>query len=298
MDPQVARAIAAIGDVVGPDTAAASREVFADLHEQPPYEDVTLSRDLPYGPHERHRLDVFAPPGARGRAVIVFVHGGGFVGGDKSVPDTPYSENVGLWACRSGFVGVTMNYRLAPEHRYPAGAQDVAAAVAWLRAHVGDLGGDPDRIVLMGASAGATHVAGYAALPELRPDGDPGVRGLVLMSGAYDLLAFADKAILGSYFGERDGWAAASPLPALVASGLPIMVVVAEHDPPVSHRQAALLFAALMERDARVPHLVFLPGHNHFTEVLHLNTDDRLLSEHITRFVGAHAPVREPSAAG
>ena len=79
MDPQVARAIAAIGDVVGPDTAAASREVFAGRHEAPPYEGVTLSRDLPYGPHERHRLDVFAPPGARDRAVIVFVHGGGFI---------------------------------------------------------------------------------------------------------------------------------------------------------------------------------------------------------------------------
>jgi triacylglycerol lipase len=297
MDPQVARAIAAIGDVVGPDTAAASREVYDDLHEQPPYDGVALSRDLRYGPHERHRLDLFAPPGGRDLAVIVFVHGGGFVGGDKSVPGTPYSENVGLWACRAGFVGVTMNYRLAPEHRWPAGAQDVAAAVAWLRANVADHGGDPDRIVLMGSSAGAAHVAGYAALPELHPDGDPGVRGLVLLSGAYDLVAFGDEAILAPYFGERDGWAAASPLPGVVAGGLPVMVVVAEYDPPVSHRQAALLLAALMERDARVPHVVFLPGHNHFTEVLHLNTGDRLLSDHVTRFVAAHAPARERSTA-
>jgi acetyl esterase/lipase len=297
MDPQVARAIAALGDVVGPDTAAASREVFAGRHEAPPYDGVTLSRDLPYGTHERHRLDVFAPPGARDRAVIVFVHGGGFVGGDKSIPDTPYSENVGLWACRAGFVGVTMNYRLAPDHRFPAGARDVAAAVAWLRAHVGELGGDPDRIVLMGASAGATHVAGYVALPELHPDGDPGVRGLVLLSGAYDLLAFDDEAILGPYFGERSLWADASPLPGLVASGLPVMAAVAEHDPPVSHRQAALLFAAFTERDGRVPHLVFLPGHNHFTEVLHFNTDDRLLGDHVVRFVSAHAAARERSAA-
>jgi triacylglycerol lipase len=282
---------------VGPDTAAASREVFARLHEEQPYDGVALTRDVAYGPHERHRLDIFAPPDGGDRAVIVFVHGGGFVGGDKSVPDTPYSENVGVWACRAGFVGVTMNYRLAPEHRFPSGSQDVAAAVAWLRAHVGDHGGDPDRIVLMGASAGATHVAGYAAMPELHPGGDPGVRGLVLLSGAYDLLAFDDEAILGPYFGERGLWADASPLPGLVASRLPVMAAVAEHDPPVSHRQAALLFAALVERDARVPHLVYLPGHNHFTEVLHFNTDDRLLGDHIVRFAGAHAAAREPSAA-
>jgi triacylglycerol lipase len=148
----------------------------------------------------------------------------------------------------------------------------------------------------MGASAGATHVASYAAMPELHPGGDPGVRGLVLLSGAYDLLAFDDEAILGPYFGERGLWADASPLPGLVLSGLPLMAVVAEHDPPVSHRQAALLFAALVERDRRVPHLVFLPGHNHFTEVLHFNTDDRLLGDHVVRFVGAHAAAREPAA--
>lgn len=77
-----------------------------------------------------------------------------------------------------------------------------------------------------------------------------------------------------------------------------MIVVVAEYDPPVSHRQAALLLGALIERDRRVPRLVFLPGHTHFTEVFHLNIDDRLLSEHIARFVGAHAAAREPSAAG
>jgi acetyl esterase/lipase len=282
MDQRVARRIAAIGDVVGPEQAAASSQIYAGLHEQPPYEGVALARDERYGPNERQRLDVFTAAGARDLPVIVFVHGGGFIGGDKSTPGTPYHENVGLWACRSGCVGVTMTYRLAPGHHWPAGAQDVAAAVAWLRENVAGFGGDPERIVLMGSSAGACHVACYAALyPEIE------VRGLVLLSGAYDLLAF-EPSILHPYFGDE--LEAASPLAGLVASRVPLMFVVAEHDPPISHRQAELLFAALAERDGRVPNLVFLPGHNHFTEVFHLNTDDRLLGDHVLEFVRAHAP--------
>ncbi len=63
------------------------------------------------------------------------------------------------------------------------------------------------------------------------------------------------------------------------------MVAVAEHDPPVSHRQAAIAFTALYERRGRVPHLVYVTGHNHFTEVFHLNTDDRLLGDQIAAFV-------------
>ena len=295
MDADVAGRIAAIGDVVGPEALEASRAVYADAHEEPPYEGVALTRDVAYGPHERHRLDLFAAAGADGRAVIVFVHGGGFVRGDKSTPGTPHNANVGLWAARAGLVGVTMNYRLAPEHRWPSGAEDVGAAVAWLRANVADHGGDPERIVLMGSSAGATHIAGYAALPALHHDGEPGIRGLVLLSGAYDLPAFDDEAVLGPYFGHRAGWEAASPLEGLVASGLPVMVAVAEHDPPVSHGQAAIAFTALYDRGGRVPHLVYVPGHNHFTEVFHLNTGDRVLGDQIAAFVEAHAPVRERS---
>jgi arylformamidase len=295
VDPDVARRIAAIGDVVGPEALEASRDVYAGAHEQPPYDGVEVRRDVAYGPHERHRLDLFAAPGSQGRAVILFVHGGGFVRGDKSTPGTPHNENVGLWACRSGMVGATMNYRLAPEHRFPAGAEDVAAAVAWLRTNVAEHDGDPERIVLVGSSAGATHIAGYAALPDLHPGGAPGIRGLVLLSGAYDLPSFDDEAVLGPYFGDRAGWELASPLAGLVTSGLPVLLAVAEHDPPVSHRQAAIAFMAFYGSAGRVPHLVYAAGHNHFTEVFHLNTDDRLLGDQIAAFVQAHAPARELS---
>ena len=294
MNAELARRVAAIGDVVGPEAAAASRELLAPLHETPPYHGVAVVRDAAYGPHERHRLDVFTPGGGRDLPVVVFVHGGGFVAGDKCAEGTPYHDNVGLWAARSGMVGVTMNYRLAPEHRWPSGAQDVGAAVAWLAAHAGEHGGDPARIVLMGSSAGATHVAGYAGTASP----DPGVRAIVLLSGAYDLELF-DAAILEPYFGsDREVLRSASPLAGLVDAGLPVLFAVAEHDPDISHRQAAALFDALFGRDGRVPPMAFLPGHNHFTEVLHLNAVDDVLGRQLVAFVEQHAgPVAAGSAA-
>ena len=93
----------------------------------------------------------------------MFVHGGGFVGGDKHVPGTPMYDHIGAWAVRNGWVGVTITYRLAPEHTWPAGAQDVAAAVQWVRDNIASYGGDPSRIVLAGHSAGSVHVASYLA---------------------------------------------------------------------------------------------------------------------------------------
>ena len=131
-------------------------------------------------------------------------------------------------------------------------------------------------------------------MPDLQPDGDIGVRGLVLLSGAYDLVAF-ERSILHPYFGEASELEGASPLRGLVASRVPIMFAVAEHDPAISHRQAELLFEALVARDGRVPNLVFAPGHNHFTEVFHFNTEDRLLGDHVLEFVRVHAPARVPA---
>ena len=60
-------------------------------------------------------------------------------------------------------VGVTMNYRLAPQHRWPSGAEDVGAAIEWLATEIGGYGGDAGRIVVAGHSAGASHVAGFLA---------------------------------------------------------------------------------------------------------------------------------------
>src|SRR5204862_7367374 len=117
------------------------------------------TRDVHYGPAERNLLDVFAADAAGGgRPVLVFVHGGGYIMGDRrTAPGSPWYDNIMLWAARSGFVGVNMTYRLAPRYAWPAAQQDIAAALIWIRQNIGAQGGDPARVVLMGHSSGATH---------------------------------------------------------------------------------------------------------------------------------------------
>src|ERR1700733_6564009 len=157
-----------MGTAITPELVATSWAVPRPFHDKVGYTAPKIDRDLVYGDHERHRLDVhtagteLSGEGA-GAPVLLFVHGGGFTGGDKHVPGSPMYDHVGAWAVRNGWVGVTITYRLAPEHTWPSGAQDVAAAVQWVRDNIASYGGDPSRIVVAGPSAGCVHVASYLA---------------------------------------------------------------------------------------------------------------------------------------
>lgn len=134
--------------------------------------DATVAADLPYiagSTDPQQRLDVHHPPlraGAR-RPVVLYVHGGGWGRGDKRM-------GAGLAApyLRRGAVFVSINYRLAPETRYPGFLHDLAAAVRWVKEHIDRYGGDPDRLHLVGHSAGAHLVALLATDPQfLRAQG-------------------------------------------------------------------------------------------------------------------------------
>jgi len=278
----ISRKLRAAGREVNFPNMVLSQQAFAGQHESEPYAGIRLFRDLTYGTDARHRLDLFVPEGAEGPLpILLFIHGGGFVRGDKRVPDTPYNDNVGLFAARHGMIGATMTHRLAPDHAWPSGAEDVAAASRWLAAHASEFGGDPSRLFLLGTSAGATHAAGAIALDPSTP-----VAGAILLSGMYDFTDPALRDILAPYLGEDPlRYADKSPLEALIASEVPLMLVMAELDPPEFERQTFNLAARLLERDGTMPHLVRLPGHNHFTAALHLNGEDRWLGERIADFV-------------
>src|SRR5215475_1893169 len=117
----------AIGTAITPESITGSAALVAPLHARIDNSDVKVTRDLRYGPADRNRLDVFEPaaePSAK-RPVLVFVHGGGFIMGDKTAPNTPFYDNIGFWAVHNGMVGVNITYRLAPEHKWPTGSDDV-----------------------------------------------------------------------------------------------------------------------------------------------------------------------------
>jgi acetyl esterase/lipase len=298
MQEKIARLIADIkmGMPVTPEAIVKVREVYAPFHETEPYENIGVFRDQEYGKHERQRLDVFAPDGiAEPRPVVIFVHGGGFVGGDRRTAGTPYYDNVGVWAARNGFVGVTMSYRLAPQFKFPAGPDDVAGAVAWVRENIAAHGGDPNAIVLLGQSAGASHVAAYGA----RSERDERVRAIAMMSGIYDFAPFESAPNIRDYLGDDLAKIRrAGSIAGLVSSGLPLLVCVSEFDTPAFHEQANLLTQAIYDRDGRCANFLYLPRHNHLSQITHLNAqsiEDQLLADRLAEFVRVHTTPAVPA---
>ncbi len=128
--------------------------------------DTITYRDVPGAPAGSTDLDVWAPPDACAAPVVVWVHGGGYHRGDKA---NGMRDKVALFN-RKGWVLVSVNYRLTVagdpgSAHFPDHYDDVAAALAWVEDHIADHGGDPDRLALLGHSAGADIVANVAAQP-------------------------------------------------------------------------------------------------------------------------------------
>jgi triacylglycerol lipase len=288
MDPEVLSLVRSLGVELSPPMIQGTQQFFAArFRGVDPLTSIT--RDQFYGPHERHRLDLFTTDSRRDAPapVLVFVHGGGFVMGDKRAQGLPFYDNIGDFAVRSGFVGVTMTYRLAPASPWPAGSEDVAAAIAWLRAHVAEYGGDPKRIFLMGQSAGAAHVAGYVAHSHLQPADGTGLAGALLISGIYDITRADPNPFQLAYYGEaREKWAAGSTLEGLVATGLPLLFSVSEYDAADFQKQAALLAGAFAQARERFPRLHWLAGHNHLSPVLAIGSAADTLGPLIQDFIG------------
>ncbi len=119
-----------------------------------------VKRDVEYGQAggERLRLDVNVPDGAGPYPVAILVHGGGWMGGDKGGSSQPGNgADITPWfkpLTQAKYVWCSINYRLAPQHRWPACFEDLQTAVRWVKAHVAEYKGDPGRIALIGHSAG------------------------------------------------------------------------------------------------------------------------------------------------
>jgi acetyl esterase/lipase len=220
---------------------------------------------------------------------VVFLHGGAYVRGERDV-NAEVSSNVATYFARQGMLGVNATYRLAPAAQWPAAAEDVGALVAWLRKNAAAYGGDPNRIHLIGHSAGATHVATYAFMKDLQPREGHGLAGIVLMSGRYHFDPHPSDPNLKNfqaYFGtDRAQYPARSPIRHVAAAPrLPVHIVIAEYDNPDLDTQGALLLSALCERDRACPRFTRLERHNHLSMVYQFNTADEALGREVVEFI-------------
>jgi acetyl esterase/lipase len=261
----IAGELRSIGARFDPDILQRTRALYRPAVASLPWSGRAAVPDLAYGPAERHRLDVY-PAGRQGAPVVIFLHGGGFVGGGKS-GDPLFYSNVGRYFAAHGFLAIVANYRLAPASVWPSGIEDVAAIIDWVARHAREHGGDAERIVLVGQSAGAAHVAGYLFNAGALATVPKAVRGVALMSGFYR----ATPPLVGgprSYFGDDEArWHDRSPATHVAPSHPPLLLSVAEFDPSQIAGQTLDFAAALNEADGRPPQLLWFEGHNHVSTV-------------------------------
>jgi len=285
--PGIREKIVEIGNTFDESLVGTMQELYLPLLEARDRNGISVTKDISYGPDERHLLDVHVPDGAGdGLVSIIFFHGGGMVRGHKNVASDTMYGNIPTYFARHGLIGINATYRLAPDHQWPAGAKDVGAALAWARENISDFGGDPDKIVIMGQSAGATHVATYAFRSDIHGSDGPGCAGIVLMSGVYstgdgppapnhiayygdDVSKFDEKTLLGNV-----DWA-----------GCPVFISIAEFDPPRFQQTGIGLMNELANDHNNVPRFTMLLGHNHISQVTHIDTDDETLGADVVDFI-------------
>jgi acetyl esterase/lipase len=284
----IALVLRQLGQRFDPAVAQATRALAVPFHNHDGIAALPVCRDVVYGRDERQRLDVYCAAGSTLRPVVVFVHGGAFVGGDKTAADgAPFYENVASWALASGWACVAMTYRLAPAHSWPSGAQDVAAAIAWIHAHGAQYGLDRERIILVGQSAGAVHVAGYLAGPEFHQVRGGGVVAAALLSGLYDMGTAADNPPKRAYFGADAAlYEERSSLAGLVAHcHIPLLLGVCERDPADFQAQALQLAQALFSRDQILPEVLYQAVHNHLSSIFLLGSSADTLGAPLAEFI-------------
>ena len=244
-------------------------------------EDVVRADDIVYGGDPRWQvLDLYRPRSAEGETlpVIVSVHGGGWVYGDKE-----RYQFYCMDLARRGFAVVNFTYRLAPDHKYPAPLEDTNLVFAWVQDNAARHGLDRSRVFAVGDSAGANILGlyaaictnpAYAALYDFRPPEGFAPRAVALNCGAYvqEIRTGMGAALMGDYL---PGGGTAEELERLNVTAHitpdypPVFLMTAVDD--MVKEQAPLLAAALTARDVPFIYRLYGDKTNRLAHVFHCN---------------------------
>ncbi|TMA35136.1 MAG: alpha/beta hydrolase [Deltaproteobacteria bacterium] len=246
---------------------------------------VPYGESLPGDKGGRNLLDVVLPeaPGT-GRPILVQIHGGGWMIGDKREQGGPL---MGYLASR-GWVCFAINYRLSPKAAFPAHIVDVKRALGWIREHAHEYGADPNFLCVTGGSAGG-HLTALTALSQNDPAFQPGfesvdtsVSAAVPFYGVYDFLDRANIRgrhsmvdMLARYVFQcrpednPELWDAACPQMRVSADAPPFLVVQGTHDTLVFVEEAREFVRALREKSRAPVHYLEMKGAQHAFEIFH-----------------------------
>jgi len=292
---RVAAEIRRLGPVFDDAVLKASYELYAPLQQQTLKHGIKVLKDLAYGIDPRQRLDLHIPEtGLAGTApVVVFFHGGGYIGGTRSpLPGLIY-DNVPTFFARHGMIGVNATYRLAPQHQWPSGGEDVGRVVAWLAGNIARYGGDPTRLFIVGHSAGATHAATWTFMEQVHGSLGPRIAGAVLISGVYAALhprfsADTPRQNQFDYYGNDVArWADMAPFGHIKRDHPPVFVISSEYEPYYFSWPSVALIEALLKCDRRMPWHKFLPGHNHVSSALQIDCEIDTLGPDLLEFIAS-----------
>ena len=232
-----------------------------------------------YGPSSRQVLDVWRRKDLTGPApVLVFAPGGGWIHGGRVLQGHALMSHL----AELGWVCLSVEYRVAPRHRWPRHVQDVKAAIAWARANADQFGGDRDFVAVAGASAGG-HLAALAGLTpgdaefdgELDATADSSVDAVVGLYGRYDwadrstrerdqFVSFLERIVVRKSFeSDPDAFRAASPIARVRPDAPPFLVVHGTADGVIPVAQARAFVTALRETSQSPVSYVELPGAGH-----------------------------------
>ncbi|MBW2271571.1 MAG: alpha/beta hydrolase [Deltaproteobacteria bacterium] len=258
---------------------------------------------LPYAPEHgaRGELDVYVPRSGASRAPVLFqIHGGGWIIGDKRQQGLPLM----LQAARAGWVCVAANYRLSPKATFPDHLIDVKRALAWIRQHIAEYGGDPNLVCVTGGSAGG-HLSSMLALsandPEYQPgfeDVDTSVAACVPFYGVYDwtnstqrqkhggMESVVERMILKTPLAtHRKEWEKSSPLFRVHPGAPPFFVIHGSHDSLASVEEGRLFAERLREVSQAPVCYAEIPGAQHAFEIFHSKRTTHVVRA-VERFLG------------
>lgn len=242
------------------------------LNATVPKEGYTLSDGIAFGDDPRHRLDVYVPDDLAGPApVVVFFYGGSWSNGDRE--DYLF---VGEALASRGFIAVVPDYRLYPEVAFPDFLDDSASAVRWVWDSIAEYRGDPDRIFLMGHSAGAYNAAMLAVDPrylEAAGVDRAVIDGVIGLAGPYDFLPL-DTRVTRRVFGDAPDLGQTQPVAFVDDRTPPLLLVTGTEDTTVRPRNSESL-AGLANGSGGSASLRFYPEIGHIGLVLALAVGHR-----------------------
>ena len=262
----------------------------------------SIERDVAFLPAERQeKADLYLPAATESgkrRPAVVIIHGGGWNSGDKGAGR---EINIGTNLALNGYVGMSINYVLSTNGKvtWPQNLHDCKTAVRWLRANAARLQVDPDRIGVIGGSAGgqlAAMLAVTGPADKLDPTGPYGefscaVKCAVDLYGPADLMEYHDVRMLGKTRAEApELYRAASPTSYADAGDAPILILHGTADKTVDLKQSELLAAALKKAGTK-HEFVIVEGAPH---TFHLQPKQRDLRPLVLGFLDRYLKPAQP----